>query len=107
MDSNVKCFELGGHYQCDEEAKGDLMVFNVLVFRFNCNKTWYCTENNMLVSMLLCVCSVVSLLVGELVGGDFISWPEPDSLQCGEVAGGRACWRRLRQLAMVRQFVVW
>ena len=43
-DSNVKCYELGGGGQSDDEEEGALMVFTFLLFRFNCNETWYCIK---------------------------------------------------------------
>ncbi len=33
------------------------------------------------------ICAV-SLLVGELVGGDFMGWPEPDSIWREQESGG-------------------
>ena len=39
------------------------------------------------------VCSVVSLLVGELVGGDFVSWPKPGSFRREQESVG--IWRNL------------
>jgi hypothetical protein len=33
------------------------------------------------------ICAV-SLLVGELVGGDFVGWPEPDSVLWEQESGG-------------------